>query len=138
MLVLELDLRADPDRLACRRGRLVDEQGAIEAVTEQRDASLEQALLVLRGVVLEVLGKVAKRARGGNRLDDVGAAGPFKPSELGLEFPLLRAGQRLRLVDPRHGTRVPANGDRLPRCYSLNTDPAIQRAGEMASRSSFG
>src|SRR3990170_6650780 len=63
-LVLDLDERADLDP-AARGGRvLVDDDRVVEAAAQDRDPALEQALLVLGGGVLEVLGEVAELASG--------------------------------------------------------------------------
>jgi len=81
----------------------------VEPVAQHPDPPLQQALLVLRRVVLEVLGQVAEPARGPDRLDDLGAAGAFELGELGLELLLLGEGQMLgSLLGP--GTRVPVRG----------------------------
>ncbi len=48
---------------------VLDRDGVLQPVAQLPDAGFEQALLVLRRVVLEVLGKVAERARGRDRLD---------------------------------------------------------------------
>ena len=59
---------------------------------QNRDAALEQALLVLRRVVLEVLGEVAVAARDRDRLDDLL---PARPLELGeLRHELIALGER--------------------------------------------
>src|SRR5262249_38722741 len=57
------------------------------------DPRLEQALLVLRGVVLEVLRQVAVLSRRLDRLDDRAPPWPLELSELGLERRPLRRGQ---------------------------------------------
>src|SRR3954463_13015363 len=59
LLVLDLDARADAHGVS-RDGGLVDDDSPVQPVTEHRDAALEQALLVLRRVVLEVLREVAE------------------------------------------------------------------------------
>src|SRR5581483_534286 len=67
VLVLDLDDRADADLLAARLG---DDLRTVEPRTQRADPSLEQALLVLRRVVLEVLREVAELARLLDRGDD--------------------------------------------------------------------
>ena len=57
-----------------------------------------QPLLVLRGVVLEVLGEVAVRARGRDRLDDRPPLRPFELVELGLQRRMRSRGQDLAVV----------------------------------------
>src|SRR3954464_10376394 len=59
----ELHTRADGDDAARGGLLLVDHRRVLEPMTQHPDSRLEQALLVLRGVVLEVLGEVAVRAR---------------------------------------------------------------------------
>ena len=61
---------------------LLDDLRAVEARAQRADARLEQALLVLRGVVLEVLGEVAELARLLDRGDDLRAARAFELGEL--------------------------------------------------------
>ena len=65
---LELDARADGDDAARRRRLLVDDRRVLEPVAQHPDPRLEQSLLVLRRVVLEVLGEIAVRPRGRDRL----------------------------------------------------------------------
>ena len=48
---------------------VLDGDGVLQPVAQLADPGLEQALLVLGGVVFEVLGEVAERARGRDRLD---------------------------------------------------------------------
>ena len=60
-----------------------------------RDARLEQALLVLRRVVLEVLREVAEGARRRDRLDRGLALRAFHVGELGLERLALGGGELL-------------------------------------------
>ena len=48
---------------------MLDRDGVVQLVAELADPGLEQALLVLRRVVLEVLGEVAERARRRDRVD---------------------------------------------------------------------
>src|SRR5262249_38814707 len=62
----------------------------VEPRPQRADARLEQALLVLRRVVLEVLGEVAELARLLDRGDDLGAARALELGEL--------LAQRLRLL----------------------------------------
>ena len=99
---LELDDRPGRD-LAVRDVRLVDRYRAEEPRPERPDPSLEQALLVLRSVVLEVLGEVAVLARGLDRLHDASAARPLELGELGLERRPLGLRQVLRPVHVREG-----------------------------------
>jgi hypothetical protein len=72
----------------------------VESRLETRDAALEQALLILRGVVLEVLGEVAVGARDGDCLDDLLPARALELGKLGLELLALGARQLLPLVAP--------------------------------------
>src|SRR5205823_4363224 len=83
-LVFELDLRADLDRV--RAADVLDQQDPAEAIAEQRDAPFQQALLVLRRVVLEVLRQIAEAARARDRLDDVRSARTFELGQLGFEL----------------------------------------------------
>ena len=78
-LVLDLDDRADADLVA---GRLLDDLRQVEPRAQCADLRLEEALLVLRGVVLEVLGEVAELARLLDRGDDLGAARALELFEL--------------------------------------------------------
>src|SRR5580765_2412974 len=73
----------------------LDDLGVLEARAQDRDLALEQALLVLRCVVLEVLGQVAVAARDGDRLHDLLAARPLELGELGEELVPLGRGQVL-------------------------------------------
>ena len=75
-------------------GLLVNDDGAAQAVPQHRDAALEEALLVLGGVVLEVLREVAEAARGLDRLDDRDPPWALQLGQLGLELLLLGRGQR--------------------------------------------
>ncbi|HEX9350777.1 MAG TPA: hypothetical protein VF877_05855 [Gaiellaceae bacterium] len=59
---------------------------------------LQQALLVLRRLVLEVSGEVAEVPGRRDRLDGVGPAGAFQLRELRLELPFLRKHHRLWLL----------------------------------------
>src|SRR5258708_628409 len=86
-LVLDLDEGADAHLVAAR---LFDDLGVVEPGAQRPDARLEEALLVLCGVVLEVLGQVAELARLLDRGDHLLATRPF---ELGYLRP-----QRLRLL----------------------------------------
>ena len=65
----------------------------IQAMAERTYTRLEQALLVLCGVVLEVLGEVAEFARRLDRLHGCLALRPFEVGELGLERGALIRGQ---------------------------------------------
>ena len=67
----------------------------VEPRAQRADARLEQALLVLRGVVLEVLGEVAELARRLDRGDDLGAARPLELLELDPQRLGLLRGQPL-------------------------------------------
>src|SRR6476660_4670304 len=82
VVALELDPRADGDNTARGSLRLVDDRRVLEPVTQHPDPGLEQALLVLRGVVLEVLREVAVRPRGRNRLHDLLPLGALELGEL--------------------------------------------------------
>ena len=62
---------------------------------QDRDPALEQALLVLRVVVGEVLGEVAEPACGRDRLDHLRPLRPLELGELGRERVSLRRGHRL-------------------------------------------
>ena len=99
VLVLDLDDRADAD-LARFQRRLVDEHGVVEPRAQRPDSRLEQALLVLGGVVLEVLRQVAVLARCLDRQHDRLTARAFELRELGRELRTLGRGQLvcLRLV----------------------------------------
>src|SRR5687767_3032325 len=57
----------------------------VEPVAKDHDPALEQALLVLRGVVLEVLRQVAVGASGADRLDHLPAPRALELRELGGE-----------------------------------------------------
>src|SRR5581483_2489266 len=91
-LVLDRDPRADRDHA---RNASLDYLGVLEPGAEDRDLALEQALLVLRGVVLEVLGEVAVTAGGRDRLDDLLAPRPLELRQLGLEPGVLVLRQML-------------------------------------------
>ena len=73
--------RDDTARRGCL---LVDDLGVRSRSRSIVIRALEQALLVLRRVVLEVLGQVAVRARDRDRLDDRLAPRPLELGELGL------------------------------------------------------
>ena len=111
VVALELDARADADDAARRGGLLVDHLGRAQPLAENRDAALEQALLVLRRVVLEVLRQVAVPARDRDRLDDRLAPRPLELGELGRE--LLALGER-QLLAPL-GRTVPSGRSRRSR-----------------------
>ena len=75
----------------CVGSGLGDDLGAVEAGAQCANPRLEQALLVLRCVVLEVLGEVAELAGLGDRLHDLAAArafelGQLRPQRFGLAF----------------------------------------------------
>ena len=91
-VVLDHDVRADRDHV---RVAALDDLGVLEPRAQDRDLALEQALLVLRRVVLEVLGEVAVPARDRDRLDDLLAARPLELGELGEELVPLGRGQVL-------------------------------------------
>ena len=92
ILVGDLHDRADADVLV----RVVlDGDRVVEALAQRADPRLEQALLVLRGVVLEVLGEVAELARRLDRLHGRLALRPLELGELGLEGGALLRGQVL-------------------------------------------
>ena len=71
------------------RRALLDDLCVVEPVAEDHDPPLEQALLVLRRVVLEVLRQVAVGASGADRLDDLSALRAFELGELGGEASVL-------------------------------------------------
>jgi hypothetical protein len=76
-VVLDVDDRADADLVAGSASSTISRVSRRDA---RADARLEQALLVLRGVVLEVLRQVAELARLLDRGDDLGcAAAPRAP-----------------------------------------------------------
>src|SRR5206468_2877304 len=58
LLVFDLDRRADAD-LPTPERLVLDEHRSVQPVANRPDPVLQQALFVLRGVVLEVLGEVA-------------------------------------------------------------------------------
>src|SRR5205823_11735071 len=124
MLVLELDLRADRDRAALRR-LLVHEHRAVETIAQERNSPLEQALVVLRGVVLEVLGEVAEPPGGLDRLDGSRAARAFELGELGLQLRLLSLGQRLGFLAGHRASLAIA-------CYGVSTGRQWGRPCEMS------
>ena len=97
LLVLDLDLRSDGHRVV-GRGALVQDHRALEPVSQHRDPTLEQALLVLCGVVLEVLRKVAEAASRRDRLDGFGPARALELCQLGFELLLLSLGQGIGLI----------------------------------------
>ena len=66
--------------------RDVDDLGARDQVLELVDAALIEALRFLGGMVLGVLGKVAMRARFGDRLDDARPLFLLAPAQLFLEL----------------------------------------------------
>ena len=67
----------------------------VESRPQRADARLEEALLVLRRVVLEVLGQVAELARFLDRRDDLLAARALELLELGPQRLGLLRGQPL-------------------------------------------
>src|SRR6185369_14856883 len=69
VLVLEIDRRAEDDAAAGVEGRRVDDLRRRELALDLGDATFDEALLVLGGLVLGVLRDVAVRARLGDRLD---------------------------------------------------------------------
>ena len=79
---LDVDDGADADHVAATP---LDDLRPVEPGAQRADARLEQALLVLGGVVLEVLGEVAELARLLDRLDDLGAARALELLELGAQ-----------------------------------------------------
>src|SRR6476469_1678690 len=100
---LELDARADCDDAARRGLLLVDDRRVLEAMTQHPDPRLEQPLLVLRRVVLEVLGEVAVRPRGRERLYDLLPPWALELGELGLQLLVGGGRQQLALfVHPCH------------------------------------
>jgi hypothetical protein len=76
----------------------------VQAVPEDGDASFQESLLVLCGVVLEVLGEVAKAASGLDRLNGLGTLGTLELRQLRLEVGLLGRGQMLDSVS--YGSRT--------------------------------
>ncbi len=74
----------------------------MQPVAEDRDSPLEEALLVLGGVVLEVLREVAEPTRRLDRLDDLCALRALELGQLGLELSLLGQGERLGSVVHDH------------------------------------
>ena len=91
-LVVDDDVRADDHRVGAAA---LDDDRGLEPCAQDRDAPLEQALLVLGGVVLEVLGEVAVAAGDRDRLHDLGALRPFELGELGGEPGVLLRGELL-------------------------------------------
>ncbi len=77
----------------------------LEAVAEDADARLHQALLVLRRVVLEVLREIAMRPRGRDRLDDRLPLRPLELLELGDELRVRRRSQNLAVALHRPNDR---------------------------------
>src|SRR5207342_1233543 len=71
------------------RRAVLDDLGVVEPVAEDRNPPLEQALLVLRGVVLEVLRQVAVRASGTDRLDHLATLRALELRERGGEASVL-------------------------------------------------
>ena len=74
---------------------MLDDDGVLDSVPQDRDPPLEQALLVLGVVVGEVLGEVAEAACGCDRLDQLRPLRAFQLGELGRERIALRRGHRL-------------------------------------------
>ena len=74
-------------------GVVLHRDRVIEAIAQRADTRLEQALLVLRRVVLEVLGEVTELAGRLDRLHGRLALRPFELGELGLEGGALIRGQ---------------------------------------------
>ena len=111
VVVFDLHARSDAD-LARVQHRLVDQHRVLEPRAQGSDARLEQALLVLRRVILEVLRQVAVLARSLDRLDDRLAARALELRELGGERLALRCRQ---LIDSRlaHGHSIGRNARRL-------------------------
>ena len=73
---------------------MLDDDGVLDPAAQDRDPPFEQALLVLRVVVGEVLGEVAEAACGRDRLHHLGALGAFELGELGRERVALSDGHR--------------------------------------------
>src|SRR5206468_1632173 len=105
VLVLDLDARADADRLVGGGNVLVHDHRAVEPIAQHPDAALKQTLLVLRRVILEVLREIAEAAGRRDRLHGLGTPRSLELRELCLELLLLRLRQRLGLVT-RHRSRL--------------------------------
>ena len=91
-LVLHLDHRADADDAVLG---LLDDDGVLDSMAQDRDPPLEQALLVLGVVIREVLGEVAEAARGCDRLDELRPLRAFQLGELRGQRIALSCGHRL-------------------------------------------
>ncbi len=126
-LVLDLDARADPNDVARFRRVLVDDHRAVEAIAKQSYSSLEQALLVLRRVVFEILGEIAEAASRCDGLNGLGTARSLQLGQLGLELFLLSNRQRLGPL-ARHGGSVPS----LRMTATVPVRVGIQSPGEMS------
>jgi cytochrome d ubiquinol oxidase subunit II len=78
------DRRAETDFLAAQLAD-VDDVGARQLVVEFADASLDEALLLLGGVILGVFRKIAVRPRLGNGRNDIGPLHGFQHLEFSLK-----------------------------------------------------
>jgi hypothetical protein len=104
-VALDLDDGADADLIAaCVR----DDLRPVEPRAQVADAGLEEALLVLRGVVLEVLRQVAEFTRLRDRLHDLLAAWAFELRQLLAQRRRLPLGQPFV---PHHFERPPRRRD---------------------------
>ena len=85
--------------------RLVDDDGAPQAILERLDATLEERLLRAGRVVLGVLLEVAVLTRGLDSLDDLGPLDAGQLVELDLEPGEIRARELNRLERPAQALR---------------------------------
>jgi hypothetical protein len=74
---------------------VLDDDRVLDPVAEDRDPPLEQALLVLRVVIGEVLGQVAEAARRRDRLHQLGALGALELGQLRSQRVALGSRHRL-------------------------------------------
>src|SRR6185312_12072743 len=98
----------------------------VQARAEDRDAPLEQSLLVLRGVVLEVLGEIAVTARGRDRLDDGLALRTLELRELGRQL-LVLATSELPSVLIRHSVPAAAGSAAAPAAATATASASERR-----------
>src|SRR6185369_232263 len=102
VLVLEIDRRAEDDAAAGVEGRRVDDLRRRELALDLGDATFDEALLVLGGLVLGVLRDVAVRARLGDRLDRGVALDRLQAVELFAQLLGAASGER----NGGHGTNL--------------------------------
>ena len=135
LLVRDLDDRAGADMVV---GVVIDDARGVDPVTQLCDPRLQQALVVLRRVVLEVLREVAEPTSGGDRLDRGGSARPSSSASSASSASICSlvstspgSFTRRRLPERVRRTRLL---DRLPIRPLRILDPARGRARVVSGR----